>query len=72
MRPVSNQPARFFATAKTHNFDDQSLINLDNFKFRPNEDQKNTYTYNIAKVVFDYLQPLPHRDYLVKDTLIFA
>ena len=27
MRPVSNQPARFFASVKTHKFDNYSLIN---------------------------------------------
>ena len=43
MRPVSNQPARLFATAKTHKFDDHSLINLDDLKFRPIIDQSNTY-----------------------------
>ena len=34
-----NQPARFLATAKTHKFDDYSLINLDDLKFRPIIDQ---------------------------------
>ena len=28
IRPVSNHPARFFATAKTHKFDDYSLISV--------------------------------------------
>ena len=50
MRPVSNQPARFFATAKTHKFDDHSLINLDDLKFRPIIDQSNTYSYNVDSV----------------------
>ena len=56
VRQVSNQQARFFATAKTHKFDDHSLINLDDLKFRPIIDQSNTYTYNAAKIVSDYLQ----------------
>ena len=72
MRPVSNQPARFFATAKTHKFDDHSLINLDDLKFRTIIDQSNTYTYNTAKMVSDYLQSLAHNDYVIKDTLRFA
>ena len=50
MRPVSNQPARFFATAKTHKFDDHYLINLDDLKFRPIIDQSNTYSYNVDSV----------------------
>ena len=56
VRQVSNQQARFLATAKTHKFDDHSLINLDDLKFRPIIDQSNTYTYNAAKIVSDYLQ----------------
>ena len=67
-----HQPARFFATAKTHKFDDRSLINLDDLKFRPIIDQSDTYTYNTAKIVSDYLQPLAHNDYVIKDTPTFA
>ena len=72
MRPVSNQPARFFATAKTQKFDDHSLIDLDDLKCRPVIDQSNIYSYNAAKIVSDYLQPLAHNDYVIKDTLAFA
>ena len=72
MRPISNLPARFFATAKTHKFDDHSLINLDDLKFRTIIDQSNTFTYNAAKMVPDYLQPLAHYDYVIKDTLRFV
>ena len=72
MKPVLNQPTRFFATMKTHKFDDHSLINLDDLKFRPITDQSNTYTYNTAKTVSDYLQPLAHNNYVIKDTLTFA
>ena len=39
MAPVSNQSARFFATAKTRKFDNHSLINLNDLKFRPIIDQ---------------------------------
>ena len=35
MRPVSNQPARFFAIAETHKFDDYSLVNVNSLKLRP-------------------------------------
>ena len=69
MRPVSNQPARFFATAKTHKFENHSFINLDDLKFRPIIDQSNTNSYNAAKIVSDYLQPLVHNDYVIKGTL---
>ena len=66
MRPVSNQPARIFVTAKNLN---HFLINLDDLKFRPVTDQSNTYTYNPSKIVSDSLQPLAHNDYVIKDTL---
>ena len=72
MTPVSNQPARFFATTRSHKFDNHSLINLDDLKFRPIKDQSNTYSHNAAKIVSDYLQPLAHNDYVIKETLTFA
>ena len=66
------QPARFFATAKTHKFDEYSLIKANNLKLRPIIDQSNAFTYNAAKIVSDYLQPLSYNEYVVKDTLLFA
>ena len=45
MRPVSNQPARFFATAKTHKFDTIEDINFKDLKLRPIIDQTGTYIY---------------------------
>ena len=47
-------------------------MNLDDLKFRPIIDQSNTCSYNASKIVSDYLQPLGHNDYLIKDTLTFA
>ena len=35
MRPVSNQPGRFFATAKTHKFTLLNDITVENLKLRP-------------------------------------
>ena len=72
MRPVSHQQARFTATAKTHKFENHSLINLDDLKFRPIIDQSNRHIYNAAKIVSDYLQPLAHNDYVIKDTFTFV
>ena len=51
MRPKSNQPGRFFATAKTHKFDSVNDITLDKLKLRPIIDQTGTYIYNASKVV---------------------
>ena len=35
MRPTSSQPARLFATARTHKFTDIKQININNFKLHP-------------------------------------
>ena len=56
-----------FATAKTHKFDDYSSINANNLRLRPITDQSNTFTYNAAKIVSDYLQPLAQNEYVIKD-----
>ena len=53
MRPVSNQPGRIYATAKTHKFNSLDEINVGNLKFRPIISQIGTYTYNAAKVIAD-------------------
>ena len=58
MWPTSSQPARLFATAKTHKFDEISQINLHDLKLRPIIDQTGTHLYNASKVIADYLQPL--------------
>ena len=71
MWPTSNQPARFFASAKTRKFDNFSDINVEQLKLRPIIDQSNTYTYNAAKVIGDYLKPLAKNEYVIDDTLTF-
>ena len=71
-RPVSNQLARFFATAKTHKFDDCSLINRNNLKLRPIIDRSNLFTYSTVKMVSDYLQPFAQKKYVIKDTLFIV
>ena len=35
MRPVANQPAKLFTTAKTYKFNDIEDINVEKLKFRP-------------------------------------
>ena len=72
MRPVSNQPALLFAIVKTHKFDNYSSINVKNLKLRPFIDKFNTFTYNGAKIVSDYLQPLAQKEFVIKDGLLFA
>ena len=45
LRPVSNQPARFFAAAKRHKFDTTEYLNVKDLKLRPIIDQTGTYIY---------------------------
>ena len=71
MRPKCNQPARFFASAKTHKFDNPDEITIDNLKLRPIIDQTNCHTYNTAKIISDYLRPLAVNEYVISDTLTF-
>ena len=71
MCPKSNQPGRFFATAKTHKFGSINDITLDQLKLRPTIDQTGTYIYNVSKVVAKYLRPLSKNKYSIDDTLTF-
>ena len=71
MRPVSNQPGRFFATAKTHKFTSLNDITVENLKSRPIINLTGTYTYNISKVIANYLRPLSKNQYTISDTLKF-
>ena len=66
-----NQPGRLFCTAKTHKFDDLSLITVENLKLRPIIDQSNSYTSNTAVFLAKYLRPLQDKEYLLDDTLKF-
>ena len=50
MRPVPNQPAKLFATVKTHKFKNIKDIHVEDLKFRPIIDQTGTVTYNCSEV----------------------
>ena len=71
MRPSSNQPARFFATAKTHKFDKFKDINIENLKLRAIIEQTGAATYNASKSVANYLRPLTNNKFVIKDCLLF-
>ena len=71
MRPASNRPARLYASAKIHKFDNINDVNLDQLKFRPIMDQAGTKTYNAAQVISNYLELLCINEYNTKDTLQF-
>ena len=70
-RPVSNQPAIFFVTAKTHKFTSLEEINTDQLKLRPIIDQTGTYIYNASKVIAKYLKPLAKNEFTISGTLTF-
>ena len=72
MRPVANQPVKFFATGKTHKSNNLKDIDVDELKFRPIIDQTGTSTYNCSKVMVEYLKPLCQNEYSIKDTHCFS
>ena len=63
MEPDSNQSARLYETVKTHKFENLEDITLANLKFRPIINQIGTFTYNVTKVISDYLRPLCKNEY---------
>ena len=71
MRPKSSQPARLYATAKTHKFNNIDEITVEKLKFRPIVDQTGTATYDAAKVISEYLRPLAFNEYKISDCLKF-
>ena len=71
MRPTSIQPARLFATAKTHKFTDTKQININNLKLHSIIDQTGTHLYDCSKIIGQYLQPLAINEYTISDTLSF-
>ena len=69
MRPTSSQPARLFATRKTHRFIDIKQLNIN--KLHPIIDQTGTHLYDCSKVNAQYLQPLAINQYTISETLSF-
>ena len=71
MPTVSNQPARFLATAKQLKFDTIEDINVKDLKLRTIIDQTGTYIYDASKVVVQFLKPLARNEFTISDTLAF-
>ena len=71
MRPKSSPPARLYATAKTHKFNNLDEITVGKLKFRTIVDQTGTATYDAAKVIGEYLKPLAFNEYKINDCLKF-
>lgn len=72
MLPSSHQPARFFATAKTHKFENFDDITVDNLKLRPIIDQTGTCYYKTGKVIAKYLRPLAVNEFVINNTQEFS
>ena len=69
MLPTSNQPARTYASAKSHKFSSVYSINISDLKFRPIIDQTGKITCNAAKVISDYLKPPCKNKYTINNKL---
>ena len=69
--PSYNQPARFFATAKTHKFNNLSEITIHNLPLRPIINQIDTVYYNSAKILSNYLKPISYNKYTINITQVF-
>ena len=71
--PTSNRPAQLYGTAKTHKIENVDEIALDNLKFWPIIAQTDTYTYNAAQVIVEYLSPLYNENIcIIKNALCFV
>ena len=71
IRPTSSQPARHFATAKTHKFTDIKQININDLKLRSVIDQTGTHLHKYLKIIAQYLQLFKINEYTISDTLFF-
>ena len=71
MRPPSNQPGCFFATANTQKFKSIEDLSLESLKLRPIIDQTGTYIYNASKVLAKYVSHLSKNEFSITDILIF-
>ena len=68
---VSNQPALFFATAKTQKFKAIENMNVDQLKLCSVIDQASTYIYNTSKVIDKYHRLLVKNKFAISNTLTF-
>ena len=68
MKPDSNQPAHLYGTNKTPKVENLEGITVANLKLRPTIDQTGTFTYNVAKVISEYLRTLCENEYSINDT----
>ena len=69
MRQNSNQQARLYSTGKTHKFNNLDEVTVEKLKIRPIVDQKGTATYDVIKVIGEYLKTLALNEYKMNDCL---
>ena len=60
--PISNQPARFFATTKAKKFNKIEDIKIQGLTLRPIIDQTDTCIYNAFGVIANYFKLLAEND----------
>ena len=72
MLTTSNQPARTYASAKSHKFSSVYSVSINDLKFRPTIDQTGKMTYDAAKVISDYLKAPCKNKYNINNTLFFC
>ena len=68
MRPVSNQPAKFYGTVENHNFDIINEITSAGIKVWPIADQADFYANNAEQFISGYLCPFSKTVYTITDT----
>ena len=71
MHPISNQPSRFFASAKTHEFNTLEEIKFEDLKLCLIIDQRGTYIYNVSKLTAKYFKPLAKDEFTIINILTF-
>ena len=71
MQSDSNQWPHLYGLAKTHKFETLQAITVANLKFQPIIDQTGTFTYNVARVISDYLRTLCKNGYSINGTQKF-
>ena len=71
MLPSSHEPACFFATAKTHKFENMNNISTDNLKLPTIIDPTEKCYYKTGKVIAEYLKPLTNNEFVITNNQQF-
>ena len=71
MRPLSNQLAKLYGTAKTKTFEHLESITRENLKCRSIIDETRPFICKAARVISNYLKPLCQNKYSIRDSQQF-